>query len=110
MSRLPWSFFEISARDSANVGYGLPAASMPSVFLMLLQTASTQPWWPPSALYAMVNLPDHGEMASASAHSFFASVGLYFSTSAPVRDCEYPSMVGDVKSLAGVRVPSKMTL
>src|SRR4051812_13088077 len=102
MSRLPFAFLLISARCSANVGYGLPDASMPSTFLMLFVTASTQPWWPPSALYAMVNLPDHGEILSAWAHSFFASSGLYFSTSAPLSEFEYPSMVGDVKSLAGV--------
>ncbi len=40
----------IFVRASANVGYGSPEASIPRTFLMLFDTASTQAWWPPSAL------------------------------------------------------------
>ncbi len=40
----------IWVRKPAKVGCGAPAASMPSTFLMLLATASTQSWCPASAL------------------------------------------------------------
>ena len=83
---------------------------MPRVFLIELVTASTHVGWPPSELYAIWNAPDHGEMASAWAHSFFASSGLYASTSEPSSLSDQPSMTGEVKSLAGVRVSLKTTL
>src|SRR5450830_164822 len=81
---------------------------MPRVFLRLLVTASTQAWWPPSALYPIVNVPDHGEMASAWAQSFLAWSALNVSTSEPLMVSDHPAMTGDVKSLAGVRVPWKI--
>ncbi len=79
------------------------------MFLIELHTASTHAWWLLSALYAIANVPVHGLIASASAHSFLASSGLYARTSAPARLSLQPEMTGDVKSLAGVRVPSKIT-
>lgn len=72
-----------AVRTSAKVGYGAPDASMPRLFFSWFATASTQPWWPPSALYAIWKLPLHGEMASASAQSFLASSASKSRTSEP---------------------------
>src|SRR3954468_23210810 len=58
----------------------------------------------------MVNDPLHGEMASACFHRSFALLALNFRTSLPEMSFEYPAMVGDVKSLAGVRVFWKIVL
>src|SRR6476661_7179287 len=58
----------------------------------------------------MVNEPSHLDMASAWAHSFLALSALNFSTSLPLMSFEYPAMVGDVKSVAGVRVFWKIVL
>ena len=59
----------MAVRSDAKSTYGAPEASMPSVFLIELVTASTHDWWPPSELYAIWKLPVHGEIASAWAQS-----------------------------------------
>src|SRR5450759_2949594 len=56
----------------------------------------------------MVKVPLHGEMASACAHRSLAFVASNFSTSLPGILSDQPLMTGDVKSLAGVRVPEKI--
>ena len=71
---------------------------------MLLAVASTHSLWPPSPLYAISKLPDHGAMASAWAHSLFAASGSYFRLLLPTSESDQPSMAGLVKSSAGVRV------
>lgn len=55
------------------------------------------------------SLPLYGLMAFASSHSCLASSGSYSRTSLPGTVSLQPSMTGDVKSFAGVRVPLKMT-
>src|SRR5450756_363223 len=56
----------------------------------------------------MVKVPLHGEMASACFHRSLAFVASNFSTSLPGILTDQPLMTGDVKSLAGARVPEKI--
>src|SRR5690349_20178618 len=58
----------------------------------------------------MENVPLHGEMASACFQRSLALLALNFRTSLPEILSEYPAMVGEVKSLAGVRVFWKIVL
>src|SRR3954462_15200066 len=58
----------------------------------------------------MENVPSHFEMASACFHRSLALLASNFSTSLPAILSEYPAMVGEVKSLAGVRVFWKIVL
>src|SRR3954467_9176606 len=58
----------------------------------------------------MENVPLHGAMASACFHRSLAFVASNFRTSLPSILSEYPAMVGEVKSLAGVRVFWKIVL
>ncbi len=57
----------------------------------------------------MVNVPVHGESASAAAQSCLALFASWPSTPEPSSRSDQPGSAGDVKSLAGVRVPSKIT-
>ena len=53
----------------------------------------------------MVNSPSYGEISSAFFHSSLAFSGLNSRTSLPASESEWPGMTGEVKSVAGVRVP-----
>lgn len=97
-----------SVRICAKVAYCLPFASMPSVLRMLFAVASTHSWCPPSELYPISKLPDHGAMASALAQAALAASGSNFRLPLPVSESFQPSIAGLVKSSAGVLVLLKI--